>query len=154
DMDASEAKQFVAPWKHLEQTAKPARDALKGQIHESCFWKFWDRRDELYERAKPLGRVIWSSPRKVDRGLTVFPFVLRRGNVPQRRVPPLAVVEDLDVLHDRRPGLRPGGEAGVMDQPLLQRGEEALHGSVVPAVRPAAHAARDPVPGQQALVVV
>src|SRR5262249_21735000 len=54
--------------------------------------------------ARPCPQGLWSSPRKVDRGLTVFPFVLRRGDVPQRRVPALAVVEDLDVLDDRRRG--------------------------------------------------
>src|SRR5215217_4708395 len=61
--------------------------------------------------------VLWSSPRKVDTGLSFFrPFVLRRGHVPQRRVPALGVVEDLDVLHDRRPRLRPRGEVRAVDQ--------------------------------------
>src|SRR5579872_3844527 len=98
--------------------------------------------------------MSWSSPRKVDRGLTVFPFVLRWGNVPQRGVPSVVVIEDLNVLDDRRAGLRPRGEVSVMDQLLLQRGKEAFHRGVIPAVGPAAHAARDPVPRQQALVVV
>src|SRR5436309_15732746 len=97
----------------------------------------------------------WSSPRKVDSQLRVFGLlVLRRGDVPQRGVTALAVVEDLDVLHDRRPRGGAGREVGAVDQLLLQRGEEALHRRVVPAVRPAAHAARDPVPGQEDLVVL
>src|SRR5262249_47355989 len=41
------------------------------------------------------------------------------GHVPQRGVPTPRVVEDLDVLHDRRPRLRPRGF-------LLQGGEKAL----------------------------
>src|SRR5438270_12438649 len=86
--------------------------------------------------------------------LRVFPFVLRRGDVPQRRVPALAIVEDLDVLDDRRTGLRSGGEVGVMDQLLLQRGKKALHGGIIPAVAAAAHAARNAVPRQKALVMV
>ena len=61
-------------------------------------------------------------------------FVLRRGHVPQRGVPTPRVVEDLDVLHDRRPGLRSCGEVRPVDQLLLQGGEEALQGGVVPAL--------------------
>ena len=69
----------------------------------------------------------WNSPRKVDSKLRVFgPFVLRWGNVPQRRVTTLVVVEHLDVLDERCPRLGPRGEVGVVDQLFLQRGEEAL----------------------------
>src|SRR6202046_294542 len=97
----------------------------------------------------------WSSPRKVDTKLRVFGlFVLRWGNVPQRRVTTLVVVEDLDVFDERRPRLGTRGEVGVVDQLLLQRGEEAFHRRVVPAVGLAAHAARDAVLGQEELVVL
>src|SRR5258708_10106958 len=44
-------------------------------------------------------QAIWSSPREVDGQLRVFGLlVLHRGDVPQRGVPALAVVEHLDVL--------------------------------------------------------
>src|SRR3954451_3869282 len=52
---------------------------------------------------------------------------LGRGAVAQGRAQALPVVEDLDVLEHRRPGLRPGAEADVVDVLLLERGEEALH---------------------------
>src|SRR4051812_32105895 len=98
-------------------------------------------------------RSTWSSPRKVDTGLSFFrPFVLRRGDVPQRRVSPLRVVKDLDVFDDRGPRLGPGGEVRAVDQFRLRRGEQALHGGVAPAARPPAHAARDAVPPRKALV--
>src|SRR5205807_7533574 len=96
----------------------------------------------------------WSSPRKVDRGLRVYPFVLCRGDIPQRRVAALVVVEDFDVLDDRRTGLRAGGEVSVLDQLFLQRSKEALHRGVIPAVGTATHAAGNAVPGQEALVMV
>src|SRR5271165_2050691 len=71
------------------------------------------------------------------------PFVLGWGYVTQRRVPPLGVVEDLHVLDDARPRLGPAGVVLVVDQLLLQRGEEALHRCVVPALALVAHAALD-----------
>src|SRR5437870_948881 len=104
-----------------------------------------------------FGRMpgTWNSPRKVDSKLRAFGlFVLRWGNVPQRRVTTLVVVEDLNVLDERRPRLGPRGEVGVVDQLFLQRGEEALHRRVVPAVRRAAHAAHDAVLGEEQLVMV
>ena len=78
-----------------------ASDRLPFHLH---FCKLQDEED-----------AEWSSPRKVDSKLRVFPFVLRRGDVPQRRVSALIVVEDLDVLDDRGAGLRPRGEVGTMD---------------------------------------
>src|SRR5258708_37822115 len=99
-------------------------------------------------------QAIWSSPREVDGQLRVFGLlVLHRGDVPQRGVPALAVVEHLDVLDDGCPRLRPRGEGGAVDQLLLERGEEAFHGGIVPAVGTAAHAAGDPVPCQERLVM-
>src|SRR6476620_6351033 len=84
----------------------------------------------------------------------VRPLVLGRGDVPQRRVPPDAVVERLDVLEDARPRLLARGVVLVVDQLLLQAGEERLHRGVVPAVAPAAHAARDPLLREPPLVVL
>src|SRR6185295_13712754 len=49
---------------------------------------------------------------------------LGRGAVAQGRVQTLPVVEDLDILEHRRPGLRPGAEMDVVDVLLLERGEE------------------------------
>ena len=62
----------------------------------------------------------------------VRPLVLGRGDVPQRRVPSDAVVEQLDVLEDRRPGLVAGGVPLVVDQLPLDPAEGALDRGVVP----------------------
>src|SRR3954463_6214413 len=59
---------------------------------------------------------------------------LGRGAVAPGRVEPLPIIEDLDVLEHRRPGLRTGPETGVVDVLFLERGEEGLHGRVVEAV--------------------
>src|SRR4051812_12112447 len=71
---------------------------------------------------------------------------LGRGAVTQGRVQALPVVEDLDVLEHRCPGLRTGAEMDVMDVLLLERGEEALHRRVVETVALAAHRLLDAVP--------
>jgi len=56
DMSEEQASAFQMPFRRLEQTVKPVRDNLTGQIHETCFWKHWDRRDELYRR---LSEIEW-----------------------------------------------------------------------------------------------
>ena len=56
------------------------------------------------------------------------------------------VVEDLQVLEDRRPGLLAGAEADLVDVFDLERGEEALHGRVVEAVPAPAHGLHDAMP--------
>ena len=64
-------------------------------------------------------------------------------DVAQRPVPPLPVVEDLDGLENRRPGLPVRGEVGLVDPLHLQAAEDALRHGVVPAVALATHAALD-----------
>src|SRR3954463_6098079 len=71
---------------------------------------------------------------------------LGRGAVAQGRVQALPVVEDLDILEHRRPGLRTGAEMDVVDVILLERGEEALHRRVIQAVAAPAHRLLDAVP--------
>lgn len=62
DLSAAEtyddATEFPRLVKHLEETVKPVRDALTGQIHQNCFWKFWDLRPDLYEALASLDRAI------------------------------------------------------------------------------------------------
>src|SRR5947209_16042055 len=62
-----------------------------------------------------------------------------------------AVVKHFDVLENTCLGVLPAGVLLVVDPFLLQGGEEARHGRVVPALRHPAPAARDPVFAQQAL---
>src|SRR3954471_5616029 len=99
----------------------------------------------------------WGGGIRTSRGRArVDPFHagprLGRGAVAQGRVQTLPVVEDLDVLEHRRPGLRPGAEMDVVDVLLLERGEEGLHRRVVEAVALAAHRLLDAAPLQDLAV--
>ena len=58
NMDENEARKYPILFDHLVKTVKPKRDAIKGQVHERCFWKHWDRRDELYESLSELQFAI------------------------------------------------------------------------------------------------
>src|SRR3954451_17471049 len=69
---------------------------------------------------------------------------LRWGEISERGVPALAVVEDLDVLEDRAAQVGLGWPAAAVDELLLQGREEALGDGVVVAVAAAAHRLRDP----------
>ena len=66
----------------------------------------------------------------------------------------MAVVEDLNVLDNRRTSLRLWGEVGVVKEFLFQGSKETFHGGIIPAVGAAAHAAGDPVFFQELLVVI
>src|SRR2546426_11875251 len=68
-------------------------------------------------------------------------------------MPPLAIVEEFEVLEELGARCRPRGPGRVMDQLDFQRREEALGDGVVPAIAPAAHTADDPVLRQHPLVV-
>src|SRR4051794_26946574 len=69
-------------------------------------------------------------------------------------MPPESVEGDLDGLEDPRPGPLPRLEGPTVRGSLLQAREGALHRRVIPAVRPTAHAANDPMPGQESTVVL
>lgn len=58
DMPEEQAKTYVLPYKRVLELVKPARDKLTRQIHETCFWKHWDRRDELYASLRSLKRAL------------------------------------------------------------------------------------------------
>src|SRR5690242_14477112 len=84
----------------------------------------------------------------------VRPFKLRRGQIAQGGVAADAVVERLDVLEDAGHRLLPSGVQLAVDEFPLQGREEALDRGVVPALGDAAHATGDPVPAEQALIVL
>ncbi len=65
----------------------------------------------------------------------------------------LPVIPDLDVFEYLLTGHLARGEAAPVHQLLLQRSKETLHRRIVPAVAPAAHAARDPGLAQNGLVI-
>jgi hypothetical protein len=73
---------------------------------------------------------------------------LRRRSIADPRMQALPVVEDFDVLEHRRLGLRAGPEAGLVDVLLLQRGKEAFHRCIIPAVAAPAHGRDEAVPFQ------
>src|SRR4028118_140931 len=69
--------------------------------------------------------------------------------MPKARVPPLAVVEDLYVFEEQPASLLARlWPSAVSEQLCLQRAEEALHDSVVPAVAAPTHAGSQTLAGQ------
>ena len=54
-------KKYPECWNILLERVKPQRDetiATSQQIHEFCFWKYWDRRSELYRIIESLEKVM------------------------------------------------------------------------------------------------
>ena len=47
DWPEAQARQYSAAFRRVEELVKPYRDGLTGQIHQDCFWKFWDLRPAL-----------------------------------------------------------------------------------------------------------
>ena len=47
DWPEQKARRYAAAFRRLEELVKPYRDSLTGQIHQDCFWKFWDLRPRL-----------------------------------------------------------------------------------------------------------
>jgi hypothetical protein len=73
NMDESEARRFVEPFRIVEERVKPYRDRLTRQVHEECFWKFWDRREEFFARCAQLQRLIVMSKLSKFRAVTFGP---------------------------------------------------------------------------------
>ena len=47
EMTKQEAQYFPETFARIRETVKPIRDAQTGQIHQDCFWKYWDMRPKL-----------------------------------------------------------------------------------------------------------
>jgi hypothetical protein len=47
DWQEEKARRYEPAFRRVEELVKPYRDALTGQIHQNCFWKFWDLRPQL-----------------------------------------------------------------------------------------------------------
>lgn len=56
-----EAENFKTAWEIVVERVRPYRDSLTRQVHESCFWKFWDRREVFHDRIRQHGRVLVTS---------------------------------------------------------------------------------------------
>ena len=63
-----------------------------------------------------------------------FPFVVHRAEISQRRVTASGIVEALDIVEHIGPGLIACPIDLTPDALDLERGEEALHRGIVPAV--------------------
>lgn len=46
-MTEAEARRYGPAFLRVESLVKPFRDQLKGQIHEKCYWRYWDYRPRL-----------------------------------------------------------------------------------------------------------
>jgi len=88
DMQEYEVSEFTGIFEHLRNTVGVQRSRLHRQIHEACFWKFWDKRKLLQARIKDKNEVIVKAltskhfafdvvPTKfvIDQTLLVFPDV-------------------------------------------------------------------------------
>ncbi|AWI76210.1 ATP phosphoribosyltransferase regulatory subunit [Parazoarcus communis] len=51
DWPEERAKKFGPAFRRVEELVKPYRNSLTGQIHQDCFWKFWDLRPSLLREA-------------------------------------------------------------------------------------------------------
>ncbi|MBI1944642.1 MAG: ATP phosphoribosyltransferase regulatory subunit [Deltaproteobacteria bacterium] len=58
DWDEAKARQFGPAFSRVEELVKPYRDSLTGQIHQDCFWKFWDLRPGLLREFQRLRHVL------------------------------------------------------------------------------------------------
>lgn len=47
DMGYEDAKTYSGAFARVLELVKPYRESLTGQIHQKCFWKFWDLRPKL-----------------------------------------------------------------------------------------------------------
>lgn len=58
ERDEKEAMRFSKAYEQVKRLVKPQRDRLTRQIHEPCWWKHWDRREELYREAEKYEEVL------------------------------------------------------------------------------------------------
>jgi len=58
EMPEHVARTYEQPFARVTELVKPQRDRLTRQIHETCYWKHWDRREAFYRRMRELPRVI------------------------------------------------------------------------------------------------
>jgi len=51
DWPEEQAQKYGPAFRRVEELVKPYRNSLTGQIHQDCFWKFWDLRPSLLREA-------------------------------------------------------------------------------------------------------
>ncbi len=58
DFDFERASEFHFAMNRLTEMVKPIRDGITTQIHEKCYWKYWDKRAALYEAVEKCKNVL------------------------------------------------------------------------------------------------
>lgn len=58
DWPEEQAREYAPAFRRLQDQVKPYRDSLTGQIHQSCFWKFWDLRPGLIREFEKRTHVL------------------------------------------------------------------------------------------------
>ncbi len=53
-----EAASYPLAYQRVKELVKPQRDRLTRQIHETCWWRHWDKRTELYAEAARFNEVL------------------------------------------------------------------------------------------------
>ncbi|MCL1559302.1 Eco57I restriction-modification methylase domain-containing protein [Xanthomonas nasturtii] len=53
-----ESRQWPITFDRVERLVKPFRDGQTGQIHQYCFWKYWDMRSGLREAQATMARYL------------------------------------------------------------------------------------------------
>src|SRR5208337_252543 len=61
DKGEDECKRFQKTWQILVERVKPYRSGLTKQVHDDCFWKFWDRREAFFDRVALRERMLVAS---------------------------------------------------------------------------------------------
>lgn len=58
DRTEQEARKWRLSFDRVEKINRPMREGLKGQIHQDCFWKFWDMRNSLRSAMATQPRLL------------------------------------------------------------------------------------------------
>lgn len=58
DRSEDESRNWSGAFSRIEELVKPFRDSQTGQIHQDCFWKYWDMRPGLRVAQSRLARYL------------------------------------------------------------------------------------------------
>ncbi|SFT79842.1 Eco57I restriction-modification methylase domain-containing protein [Halomonas saccharevitans] len=58
DRSEEESRRWRAAFSRIEEFVKPFREAQEGQIHQDCFWKYWDMRPGLRAAQSRMARYL------------------------------------------------------------------------------------------------
>lgn len=83
NMSEEVAEQYAEPFARVKNLVKPFRDGLTGQIHEKCYWKFWDKRPKLQKELETHDLILVCAV--VTKYLS-FQFVTTKMNVYDHKI--------------------------------------------------------------------